>query len=197
MNHYDAIILLGSQPDPDTFEFPEQIKRCADKTAELFRAGRAPVVVTSGDKALRFYTLGIKQPFKEAEKLAEMLIERGVPQDKVLTEVQSRDTISNIYYLKTQIFIPNHMTKLLFVVASFRIPRLDFLCKRILGNGYVVDYESIPAESGPSYNEPHTFKIQSGFLAPMKDGEHEWLTGKFYTADMYAYWAERTKGRVS
>lgn len=79
MTRYDTIILPGSQPDPVTFEFPEQVIQCANKTAELFRTGVAPVIVTSGAKSLRFYTLGIQQPFKEAGKLADMLVIRGVP----------------------------------------------------------------------------------------------------------------------
>jgi len=197
MNKYDVIVLLGTQPDPKSFEFPEQIYQCIDKTAELFKEGYTPYITTSGDQALTFSNMGIRQPFKEAEKLAELLIAKGVPKDKILLETDSQDTISNLYYLKTQIFIPRKMKKILFVVAEFRILRLKFLCKRILGDSYQIGYEPIPSKGGPSYNEPHTFKIQSKFLEPMKDGEHEWLADKFYSADMYKYWARRDRQKYA
>jgi hypothetical protein len=84
--------------------------------------------------------------------------------------------------------IPNNIKHILFVVASFRISRLKFLCERILGDQYTFDFESIPSEQSPIYDEPHTFKIQSDFLKPMKDGEHQWLADKFYSSSLYNYW---------
>lgn len=193
MTSYDAIVVLATQPDVTTWEFPAQIFDCLNKAIELFEDGIAPYIITSGDRSISIVARGLRQPFKECDKLADYLIEHGVPRGSVLLEGDSRDSISNLYYLKTEFFIPKQMTKILFVVAEFRIPRLKFLCQRILGSDYQVDFEPIAAEVGPTYNESHTMKIQSDFLAPMKDGNHKWLKDKFYSGSMYQYWAEHDK----
>ncbi len=190
---HDAIVVLATQPDTETWEFPKQIYECLDKAAKLFKAGKAPFIITSGDRSISIVSRGLKQPFKECDKLADYLVEQAIPSSKILREGESRDSISNLYYLKTNFFIPRKTRNILFVVADFRIPRLEFLCKRILGPDYKVTFVPISAEVGPSYNERHTMKIQKEFLEPMKDGEHGWLNDKFYDSSMYKYWAEHDR----
>lgn len=188
METYDVIVVLGSQPDPKTWEFPKQIYKCLNNAKALLNQDVAPYIILAGDRGIKLDNCKIRQPFRECDKMADYLIERGVQKSKLLKEGKSRDTISNIYYIKTKVLIPKRMHRLLFVVAEFRTPRLKFLCKRILGSEYSFDFEPIAAKVGSTYNEPHTFKIQSEFLEPMKDGDHAWLDGKFYTAPMYKYW---------
>lgn len=185
MTKYDVIIVLGSQPDPETWKFPEQIYHCLDKTGELFEEGIASFVITSGKWGIAIENQGLVQPFKECDVLAEYLVNKGVPQNKILREGESKDTISNLYFIKTKILIPNGLNKLLFVVADFRIPRLKFLCERILGSEYTIDFEPINSEVGSTYNEPQTLDIQSKFLKPMRSGDHAWLADKFYEAPIY------------
>lgn len=194
---YDLIILLGSQPDIKTWKFPEQVITCLHRSKELLDEGKAPFIVASGKWSTRLDTLGIQQPFRECDKLEELLIDVGVPKEKILKEGESKDTISNLYYVKKDILIPNGWNRILFVAADFRIPRLKFLCERILGPKYVIDFDSIKSEPGPSYNEPNTFKLQKEFLEPMKVGDHEWLADKFYTAPMYQQAAKNDKARYT
>lgn len=193
MPRYDAIIVLGSLPDPETWKFPQQIYQCLDKAKELLDDNQAPYIITSGKWSVSFDNRHIQQPFLECDALADYLLQKGVPANKILREGESKDTISNLYYMKTQYFIPRRAHSLLFVVASFRIPRLTFLCERILGAGYNVDFVSIAAEPSGSYNEPNTFKVQEEFLRPMKNGDHAWLQDKFYSAPIYQYWAQRDR----
>ncbi len=189
---YNYIIVLATQPDPETWEFPKQIKQCVNKAAELFEQGAAPYIIASGNHAVSLDYRGIKQPYKECDELKKLLVAKGVPEDRVLIEADSRDTISNLYYLKEQYFLPNKAHKLLFVVASFRVPRLKFLCKRILGVDYQVSYKKVIVSMGPSYNEKLTTTVQTLFLEPMKDGDHRWLDGKFFDSWLYRYWRERS-----
>ena len=190
---YDAIIVLASYPDIKTWKFPQQVYNCLDKAKQLLEEGAAPVIALSGDRGVMFDNRGIVQPFRECDKMAEYLLEHGVPKSKILREGKSRDTISNLYYLKKQILIPRDMKNIHFVVASFRIPRIKFLCERILGNEYHVTFEPIPAKKDSHYNEEHTWKVHELFLESMRPGDHQWLDGKFYTAWMYQYWKERHK----
>jgi len=184
MSH-DVIILLGSQPDLTTWEFPEQVHLCVRRAKELLNEGQAPFIVTSGKWSTTIDTLQLHQPFRECDALANLLIDQGVDPAKILKESRSQDTISNLYHLKKGLLIPRNMKRLLFVVAEFRIPRLEFLCEQILGPDYTIDFEPIQSEPSASYNEPQTFKMQKEFLEPIKPGEHEWLADKFFAAPMY------------
>jgi uncharacterized SAM-binding protein YcdF (DUF218 family) len=168
-----------------------------DKAAELFKQGIAPQVLTSGDRSVSLDNQGLTQPFSECDKTAEYLIEHGVPNDVILRERDSRDTISNLYYIKTQFLIPNQQKRLLFVVTDFRISRLKYLCDKILGDEYEIAFEGLSAsQEGSTFNEDLTMQINHLFLEHMKPGDHEWLKDKFYTAWMYQFWKERRLDRM-
>jgi uncharacterized SAM-binding protein YcdF (DUF218 family) len=190
---YDLIIILATMPNAETWKFPQQIYDCLDRAVVLFNKEEAPFLAVSGKWSVSLDNKAIKQPFRECDAMADYLVAQGVPISKILKEGDSKDTISNLYYLKKQILIPKNMKSLLFVVAEFRIPRLSFLCDRILGDDYHVEFEPIPSEVGVSYNESFTFKVQKEFLEPMKDGDHSWLDGKFYDASLYQLWKAREK----
>lgn len=194
---YDLIILLGTQPDLTTWKLPEQINACLYRAKQLLDDSVAPYIVTSGKWSITVDTLNLRQPFYECDEMARLLAELGVAPEKILTERSSKDSISNLYYLKKEILIPRNARRLLFVVADFRIPRLQFLCERILGDGFDVDFEPIKSEPGPSYNEPKTLQLQTDFLRPMKDGDHEWLADKFFDAPMYRQMAELDKAKYA
>jgi len=193
MKQYDAVVVAGYQPDTTTWEFPEHVYKSLDKAKSLLESGRATHIVTAGKWSIAMDNRGLVQPFRECDAMADYLLAQGVPENKILREGFSKDTISNLYYLKTKIFMPKGYTKILFVAADFRIQRLEFLCKRILGAEYECDFEPVAAERNSTYNEPHAFKIQQEFLAPMKDGDHAWLADKFYSAPMYQYWAKHDR----
>ncbi len=183
---YDALVVLGSQPDPKTWIFPAQIYDCLDLTMNLFQNGAANCIVTSGDHTINFDREGIRQPVPECDMMARYLIEKGVSDLDILRERFSKDSISNLYYLKEKIFLEHKMTSIGFVVASFRVPRLEFLTRKILGKEIKVGFEIVEADPGPSYNEADTMRRQQEFLLPMKDGDHRWLDGKFFSHPFYA-----------
>lgn len=80
----DAIFVLGSH---DT--------RVADRAAELYFEGWAPLIIFSG--GLGNFT---KEMWTEAEadKFAAIAIKSGVPADKILTENKSSNTGENILF---------------------------------------------------------------------------------------------------
>lgn len=88
MNHQlekaDCIIVLGSH---DT--------RVAERGAELFLQGWAPLVVFSG--YLGAFTLG-NWDRPEAEIFAEIAMEMGVPKEKIIIENKSTNTGENIRF---------------------------------------------------------------------------------------------------
>ncbi len=82
----DCIIVLGSN---DT--------RVAERGAELFLAGFAPLLVFSG--GFGRLTLGI-WPKSEAEMFADIAIKMGVPENKIIVENKSTNTGENILFTK-------------------------------------------------------------------------------------------------
>ena len=183
---YDCIVLLGTQPDLDTWDFPRQIHQCVQTTAELVEAGVAENIIVSGKWSLRVENQSLGQPFDECDGLADLLIAAGVRHEAISRERTSKDTISNLYYVKTQLLIPKRWNSLLFVVADFRIPRLRFLARKILGAPFQTAFEAVPTgEEGPSYNETRTMVRMRAFLDRIDEGDHEWLDGKFFGDPFY------------
>lgn len=192
MKLYDCIIVLASQPrDISDWKFPSHVFNSLDRAIELFNKKASPYIALSGKWAIRFDILHIQQPFRECDGMEKYLLEKGISQESILKEGDSKDTISNLYYLKNQIFKPRNMRKLLFIAAEFRTERVKFLCERILGPDYDVEVEGVgylPEETYP--HEDRTFKLQRDFLAPMKSGDDAWLNGKFFTASIYLQWSK-------
>jgi uncharacterized SAM-binding protein YcdF (DUF218 family) len=78
----DCIIALGSH---DT--------RVAERAAEVFREGWAPLLVCSGHLGALTRAMWTRP---EAEIFADVAVARGVPRDRVLTESRSTNTGENV-----------------------------------------------------------------------------------------------------
>ncbi len=82
----DAILVLGSHD-----------KRVAERGAQLFLDGWAPLLIFSG--GLGGITKGLwSEP--EADQFARIAIGMGVPEDKLLTESRSTNTGENVLFTK-------------------------------------------------------------------------------------------------
>lgn len=86
MKKSDCILVLGSH---DT--------RVADRGAELYLAGYAPIIVFSG--GLGKLTEGVWTE-TEADKFAKIAMDMGVPKDAILVENKSTNTGENIIFSK-------------------------------------------------------------------------------------------------
>lgn len=189
--NYDCIILLGSQPDLKTWRFPDQIYACVELAAKLVKEGAADKVVASGRWSRRIEDLKLPQPFVECDKLAELLVEAGVDQKAIIREGLSTDTISNIHNVKVQALIPNGWTRVVFVVADWRLPRLSYIAGQVLGPDYLTGYETVADDSDIlAANEGRNIKEAKGLLGSMTPGDHAYLTDEFYK-DFYGEIARR------
>lgn len=195
---YDCLIVLGTQPDLQTWEFPEQIIQCLETAAKLFKDGVSDKIIVSGKWSRRIEDCQLGQPFDECDKLADLLTAQGVDEEAIYRERQSTDTVSNLYYVKQQLLIPLGLKKILFVVADFRIARLEFLVRKVLGPDYQVDYEPVESDEkmSPSYNEAETMARTEKFLANMNDGDHDWLADKFFDHPFYAEVTQRHRAEM-
>lgn len=87
--YFDTLIVLGSPPDPDGKPSTEQRERVMEAVRQ-YRAGRAAAIIVSGGETL--------PGLVEADTMALVAKEAGVPADKVIEERQALDTVQNIFF---------------------------------------------------------------------------------------------------
>lgn len=194
-SRYDAIIVLGSAPDTQNWQFPSHVFKSLDCAAELLAQKIAPYILLSGDHALSFDHADQHQPFKECDEMAAYLLAKGVDGNALLLEGESRDTLTNLYDLKKHFLEPRNMRRILIITGDFRLPRLQFLSQKILGDSFWIEFQVVPSASGEAYpNEAETLAKQQKFLRDMPDGDDSHLKNAFYNDPYYrALYKKRTR----
>jgi len=122
MNHQlkraDAILVLGSHD-----------KRVAERGAELFQAGWAPLLIFSG--GLGAITKGMwSEP--EADQFAAIAVAMGVPPEKILIENRSSNTGENILFTRELLAEKNLDPQLFILVQKPYMERRSFATFRKL-----------------------------------------------------------------
>lgn len=88
-SRFDALIVLGSPANPDGSVSPEEQTRVTEAVRE-FRAGVAPRLILTGGPA--------HNDFVEAQVMARLAQEEGVPASAIVEEPRAQNTIQNIFY---------------------------------------------------------------------------------------------------
>jgi len=188
MNKFDCIVVLASQPDVKTWEFPQHVLDALDTAVKLYEDKAAKYIAISGNHACVFDRVEPKivQPFVEADEMIKILHEKhpDIPEDAILFENKSIDTFENLYYLKNKVFRSHNLTNILFVVADYRIARLLFLTAKILGPDYKITIKAIPFANDKNIYwsgdyiwkmENHAMIVNANFLADMTPGDDSFL----------------------
>ncbi len=85
-------------------------------------------------------------PILESIPAAEYLRERGIPQQQILAETLSYDTIGNAYFTRTVHTGPCGFRRLLIVTSHFHMPRTEAIFRWVFGalpdDGYDLSFES-------------------------------------------------------
>jgi uncharacterized SAM-binding protein YcdF (DUF218 family) len=116
VEHADAILVLGN----DNFYGDR-----ASRAAELFRQGRAPVVVASG-KRLR--------PGADVAALVEHdLIERGVPKESILRYAHDADTTREQAEGLLKIVTERKWKSVILVTSNYQTRRARYIFERVFG----------------------------------------------------------------
>ncbi|MBO1766666.1 ElyC/SanA/YdcF family protein [Allobranchiibius sp. GilTou38] len=191
MDRREAIILLGSQPDPTTWHFPRHVYDALNMAVARYGAAASkPLVITSGDRSLKFYRDDVAQPFRECDRMADHLIEHGVSQADIIRERESRDVISNLYYVKRELIQAGKPREIVLPLAHWRIPRVAMVLDKIFGAEFAATYVAVSPESPPASDEHLKWEMQRRFLEPMPRGQDTWLAERFYDSWLYHFWAE-------
>lgn len=192
------IIVMGAGISLDGV-MPPHIFARLDKAIQLYRANQNSKIILSGGYS---FLHGEKKPvITEAEAMKQYLLENNISESDILLENSSRDTISNAYFLKKNIFIPHNIKQAVVTVVQYNIDRVRYIFKKVFGKEYKFSYilvdEKIDKNLMDKLIERQrelVLKTQK-FLSNMEDGDHEFLADKFYGAGYYREdrpeWARR------
>ena len=118
---YDSIIVLGAgvvtaapplRPDPELTDSSDRLWHAM----RLYRRGIAPRIVVSGGS----YTARSGGPSQtEAEAMREVLVDMGVPADRIVLEGRSLNTIDNIREVRALV----GSERVALVTSGFHMPR--------------------------------------------------------------------------
>lgn len=142
----DAIIVLGGGIEPDG-SLPRVAQARVDRAVELFENGVAPYMIFSGRCGL-----GERgdPAVTEAAAMARHARERGIPEEALLLEEESKDTLGNAYFTWARYLEPNDWASVRIVTSDYHMSRAFWVFQKILGTGY--DFSMVGAPSGLS---PH------------------------------------------
>lgn len=170
---YDAIIVLsGGVLEDGTVPPNAQARvRCA---YEHFNAGEAPFIVMTGRWG---YSLTRPMPVTEAAAMARYAHELGVPENSIVQEEESTDTLGNAYFCKVRVVVPRGWHRLLVVTSEYHAPRSAYLFGKVFGPTFSID--TAPADSNLTADdravrnkrEQQSLALARQWLDPIVDGD--------------------------
>lgn len=124
-NKYDAIIVLGAGLINGTKPCRTLVNRL-NRMIEIYNTDdNKPYIIVSGGK-------GSDEKISEAEAMKNYLIEKGIKEDKIILEEQSKNTYENFKYSKEKLKdIEKEDMKIAFVSSDFHIYRASLYAKQI------------------------------------------------------------------
>jgi hypothetical protein len=113
-----------------------------DAGIALLEEGLAPYLVVSGNRSF------MQEPdgHVEAQGMRTYALNRNVPEDKILTEEESLDTIGNAYFTKRNLAVPRDWNTLTVVTSESHAPRAEEIFRHVYGPRYTIVAETAPEE---------------------------------------------------
>jgi len=116
----DAIIVLGARVMEDG-RLSTTLEYRMEKALEVYRGGYAGWIVTCGGQ-------GANEPRPEADAMAEYLIARGVPDDRILRDTSSANTVENLQNAKA-LMEARGLSSAIVVTSDYHIERALWLAR--------------------------------------------------------------------
>lgn len=116
---YDVMVVLGAQVQPNG-EPSVQLDWRLNKAVEMYMASPCPVIVCGAQ--------GDDEPRPEADVMRDLLVERGIPADRIYTDPSSEDTYQNIKNAKI-IIERLGLSRPLIITSDYHLPRAMEIAK--------------------------------------------------------------------
>lgn len=121
--------LLGGKNVPPLLA--GRLERARRVLAAEERKGRSPLLVTSGGQ-------GPGEEVPESHAMADYLVERGVPRERIVLEDQSRTTRENLAFSAGLMRDRNPRYRCVVVTNNFHVLRAALLARKVKVNGQVI-----------------------------------------------------------
>ncbi len=124
----DFIIILGCGIRKDGTPSPllrgriDRALRFAEKQEAL--TGKKPVFVTSGGQ-------GPDEPISESASMRRYLLEQGIPEERIIEEDRSTDTMENMRFSKEKIQAVNPQGKIAYATTNYHVFRSGLCARRV------------------------------------------------------------------
>ena len=132
---YDAVLVLGRGIYKDRL-IPDSAKSTVEKAIELYWAGQAKRIIFSGKWS---YKLDYVPPTTEANAMAEYALTLRLPEEAIILEENSYTTVTNAYFIKKNILIPNNWKTVILVSVHPMDKRAHMVLETVFGPEYVCD----------------------------------------------------------
>ena len=146
---YDAIVVLGGsigpavpplRPDPELFDSSDRVWHAA----RLFHRGLAPRIIVSGG-AYAVQAGEAPQTQTEAVAMRQFLLALGVPEDRIVMEGRSLNTIENMRETRALV----GTARVALVTSGFHMPRALRLARQagLAAAAFPTDWQVLPTTS--------------------------------------------------
>ena len=144
----DYIVVLGGNTQANRSNWFEPYNRATatdrvDRAAALYFAGRAPKIIVSGG--------AYEGRVSEAQGMAKVLRQKGVPEQDIIMEKESRNTYENALFTQRLIKNETH-PELLLVTSALHMPRAQATFKRL-------GMQTVPAAVSPQIVAPEDYAL--------------------------------------
>lgn len=159
-----AVIVLGAAVWPDGQPSPT-LRRRAEWGARVFRTDAADLVIASGG-------LG-RHPPSEAEVIRRILIDHGVPPDRILREDRSTNTDQNLRFSTT---LPGarDVTRWIVVSDHYHATRIRLIAARL---GLTVETSSPPLTGTARWRVVKSY-LREVFAVANELRKRVWINGR-------------------
>ena len=144
----DYIVVLGGNTQANRSNWFEPYNRATatdriDRSAVLYFAGKATKILVSGG--------AYEGRVSEAQGMAKVLRQKGVPEQDIILEKESRNTYENALF--TERMLKNQPdSRLLLVTSALHMPRAQATFKKL-------DMQTIPAGVAPQIVTPEDYSL--------------------------------------
>lgn len=187
------IIVLGGGIDLKG-NLPSLVYQRLDKAIEIYQSNKKNnniKLVVTGKYSFLYHQLKKFPPTTEAEKMAQYLLKKQIPKNKILLEKKSKDTIGNAYYLKKDVFIPHQETRAIIITSNFHRERVKYIFDKIFEPKYHLQFVGVEEKLSPdkknqvNSRQKELLNKTKQILSLMKPGNHLDLKGKLYKLKYY------------
>ena len=156
-----VIIVLGGGISAKGI-LPFWVEERLEKAAELYISSQIPKILLSGKGRDDF-------PVAEARAMSDYLLLKGIPEEDILREELSRDTIQNAFFSMVIHLLPLRIESALVITNAFHLERSKMIFDYVCGDKLHLEYISVSDE-----------KIEKDLLRQRKNSEAELI--KFYSS---------------